>query len=370
MTKPRFKMVDLFSGAGGLTLGMSWAGFEPVLAVEKEADFAATYAENFGNHCVARDIAAVVESGLHDVRADVVVGGPPCQGFSNLTGNRSQDPRRIMWRYLMRVVEMTEAKVFVCENVPNMNSSAEGAALMKRARELGYRIDSGVLLASDFGVPQNRKRGFIIGSRLGPIYLPSPQGTRVSVRHAFTKGLHPGDAPIPLEPTHTELTKQPAVGPDLHIARKPTAKSLARYKLVPPGGNRFDLQRAAPELTPECWIRKTSGGTDLFGRILYDEPARCTIRTEFFKPEKGRYLHPQAHRPITHWEAARLQSFPDSFRWIGSKIRIAIQIGNAVPPLVAAALGAVVQKHLQDHSSKSVARPAARIVREISGAHS
>jgi DNA (cytosine-5)-methyltransferase 1 len=99
--------------------------------------------------------------------------------------------------------------------------------------------------------------------------------------------------------------------------------------------NRFDLQKRAPEITPPCWIRKTQGGTDLFGRLWWDRPA-FTIRTEFFKPEKGRYLHPSQHRPITHREAARLQSFPDSFRFVGTKIEIAKQIGNAVPPMLAA----------------------------------
>jgi DNA (cytosine-5)-methyltransferase 1 len=101
--------------------------------------------------------------------------------------------------------------------------------------------------------------------------------------------------------------------------------------------NRFDLQRLAPELTPGCWVRKTSGGTDLFGRLWWDRPA-FTIRTEFYKPEKGRYLHPQQHRPITPREAARFQSFPDSFRFRGSRNEIAKQIGNAVPPLLASAV--------------------------------
>jgi DNA (cytosine-5)-methyltransferase 1 len=106
---------------------------------------------------------------------------------------------------------------------------------------------------------------------------------------------------------------------------------------VPRGGNRFDLQERRPDLTPKCWVKKTSGGTDIFGRLWWDRPS-VTIRTEFYKPEKGRYLHPSEHRPITHWEALRLQSFPDSFLWTGSKARIAVQIGNAVPPLLACAV--------------------------------
>ena len=105
--------------------------------------------------------------------------------------------------------------------------------------------------------------------------------------------------------------------------------------------NRFDLQKIAPEITPQCWIRKTSGGTDLFGRLWWNRPA-FTIRTEFFKPEKGRYLHPVQHRPITHREAARLQGFPDTFKFIGKKVDIAKQIGNAVPPPLAARIADVV----------------------------
>jgi len=129
---------------------------------------------------------------------------------------------------------------------------------------------------------------------------------------------------------------------DLHFGRTPTDKSLARYSAVPPGGNRFDLQRNAPEITPQCWIRKKSGGTDLFGRLWWDRPS-VTIRTEFFKPEKGRYLHPVENRPITHREAARLQGFPDTFRFCGTKIEIARQIGNAVPPPLAGCIARVVK---------------------------
>jgi DNA (cytosine-5)-methyltransferase 1 len=127
-----------------------------------------------------------------------------------------------------------------------------------------------------------------------------------------------------------------------HIGRNPTPKSIARYKSIPPGGNRWDLPL---ELMPACWQRKTSGGTDIFGRLWWDRPS-VTIRTEFYKPEKGRYLHPQAHRPITHLEAALLQSFPESFRFLGSKIEVGVQIGNAVPPALAEAIAMHVKANL------------------------
>lgn len=241
----------------------------------------------------------------------------------------------------MDVVKSSNCKVFVIENVPNLLRSEEDAAILKKARKLGYKIDSetcGILNAADYGVLQNRRRAILIGSRLSFLNLPAPNGIRSTVRDAFDG--------IPATPTHKDLEPTPVQTPQLHIARNPTDKSLARYKLIPPGGNRFDLQRLAPELTPDCWIRKTKGGTDLFGRLEWDGPARCTIRTEFYKPEKGRYLHPCEDRPITHWEAARLQTFPDDFKWHGTKIRIAIQIGNAVPCLLAE----VIARHVANTS--------------------
>jgi DNA (cytosine-5)-methyltransferase 1 len=249
-----------------------------------------------------------------------------------------------MWRFFMDVVESTNAKMFVVENVQNLLKSTEGEAIIRQAQKLGFHVTSGILKASDFGVPQNRRRAIIIGSRLAEVSLPVGTYQRMTVRDAF-KG-------VPLKPTHSTLSAHPATGPDLHIARNPTAMSLARYRLIPPGGNRFDLQRHAPHLTPGCWIRKTKGGTDLFGRLDWDIPARCTIRCEFYKPEKGRYLHPSEHRPITHWEAARLQTFPDTFKWFGTKIRIAIQIGNAVPPVFAYAVAKHLMEHLIMHKAK------------------
>jgi DNA (cytosine-5)-methyltransferase 1 len=157
-----------------------------------------------------------------------------------------------------------------------------------------------------------------------------------------------GDLPAPVG---TEIRDVPPPL-DLHFGRNPTELSRKRYRAIPDEGmNRFDLQRIAPELTPQCWIRKKTGGTDLFGRLWWDRPS-VTIRTEFFKPEKGRYLHPKQHRPITHREAARFQSFPDEFRFIGSKIEIAKQIGNAVPPLLAARVADIVRLLLEQKTKQ------------------
>lgn len=355
MTRP-YTLIDLFAGAGGMTLGFRDAGFKPVLAVEKERDFAETYAANFGPHVLTEDIADLVDGGGIQAQADVVIGGPPCQGFSNLTGNKANDPRRAMWRFFMDVVESSRCQAFVVENVQNLLKSPEGLAIIATGKELGFHVTSGWRLASNFGVPQNRRRAIIIGSKFGPIELPEGNGRRATVREAF--------AGIPLRPVRTDIRSLPARGADLHIGRNPTAVSLQRYRLIPPGGNRFDLQRLAPELTPACWIRKTKGGTDLFGRLDWDGPARCTIRTEFYKPEKGRYLHPSEDRPITHWEAARLQTFPDDFGWVGAKIRIAMQIGNAVPPTFARAIADELLAHFRQHRVAGSAPPPAPPLRK------
>lgn len=208
-------------------------------------------------------------------------------------------------------------------------------------KAIGYLVTAGILNAADYGVPQRRKRAIVLASRIGRVSLPTP--THCDSQKAptlFEKGLLPWETVGRaignlVEPVGTEIRVGQVSPPlDLHFGRTPTKESLARYRCVPEGGNRFDLQKRRPDLTPRCWIRKKSGGTDLFGRLWRDRPA-FTIRTEFFKPEKGRYLHHEQHRPITHREAARLQSFPDSFIFLGAKIEVAKQIGNAVPPLLA-----------------------------------
>jgi DNA (cytosine-5)-methyltransferase 1 len=123
---------------------------------------------------------------------------------------------------------------------------------------------------------------------------------------------------------------------ELHFTRQVTSLSLARYRSIPYGGNRFDLP---DELRSPCWRRHRSGAADVMGRLRWEEPS-VTIRTEFFKPEKGRYLHPTQDRSITHYEAALLQGFPDDFLWSGTKSAIARQIGNAVPVPLARAIAA------------------------------
>lgn len=348
-----YRLIDLFAGAGGMTLGFTdprfCGGFESVWALDIDASAVATHQRNFGPHAECGDIEEWLVSDRPIPAADVVIGGPPCQGFSLLNKARAGDRRRSLWLPFLDVVKRSGASAFVIENVAELRASPEYDQIEAHARKMGFDIVSDVLLAADYGAPQTRRRTVIVGflrSKFNGVSFPplathaAPNGKSnlpawLTVRDAI------GDLPKPVG-TEKRAMRAPF---NLHFGRSPTAKSMERYRAVPPGGNRFDLQRNAPEITPDCWIRKTSGGTDLFGRLWWDRPS-VTIRTEFFKPEKGRYLHPDQHRPITHREAARLMGFPDDFIFEGTKVDIARQIGNAVPPPLGGAIGLCVRQLL------------------------
>ncbi|MET1075868.1 MAG: DNA cytosine methyltransferase [Umezawaea sp.] len=367
MTEQSIPMIDLFAGCGGMTSGFVAAqGYRPVMAVEWDLHAAATYAANFGeDHMRWADIATIPNDEIPP--ADLIIGGPPCQGFSALGAQDVHDPRNKLWQEYIRFVRHAAPKVFVIENVDRFLASGEFALLESEARPGGlleeYTLTVALLLAADFGVPQRRKRAIVIGSRIGEIPIPEPTHARAgsgglprwhSVRDVLA-GLpeHPTRTTLPLSKVRFFDTEVPGrfKSEDLHIGRNPTPLSLRRYRSVPPGGGRFDLPY---ELMPRCWQEKKTGTTDVMGRMRWDEPS-LTIRTEFYKPEKGRYLHPQwepgddghrVDRPITHLEAARLQTFHHTFEWCGTKIQVAKQIGNAVPPMLAKALAQHIKPYL------------------------
>lgn len=345
------KIIDLFSGAGGLSSGfMSHKKrFTPILAIDNDSAACKTYNSNFGDHCLNVDIDIwLTENEVP--KADVVIGGPPCQGFSLLNKNRKGDERRGLWEPYMEIVEKSEAKMFVMENVQGLLKSSEFAQICEKAESLGFTLQYDLFNMADYGVPQTRKRTIVFAYKTEyfdldkiPTFPPQPTHSDPKKSSSLPAWRTVKDAISDLEPPEGTQIRNTDSPYDLHFGRNPTEISMERYRNVPPGGNRFDLQRNAPEITPNCWLKKKSGGTDLFGRLWWDRPS-VTIRTEFFKPEKGRYLHPEQHRPITHREAARIMSFYDDFNFIGSKTEIARQIGNAVPPVFA--------RHVADHVLK------------------
>lgn len=342
------RTLDLFAGAGGLSLGFEMAGlgFRPVYGVEIDPAAARTYKRNFG--------CPVYDGPIEDLEqfedADVILGGPPCQGFSPLGRDRDDVSRAVLnelWQHYLRAVRQVRPKAFVIENVPEFQKSAQFAKLLTILDDdpdlAEYSYAYGVLNAADYGVPQRRRRGILLAVRgVDEVPWPPPvthgpnspdETPYVTVRDAI------GD--LPLAAHGLEVTVDESGHQDLHFGRSPRPTSVERYRAVPEGGNRFDLASNRPDLLPRCWAEKPSGTADVMGRLWWDRPS-STIRTEFFKPEKGRYLHPVADRPITHREATRIQSFPDSFEFDGTKIEIARQIGNAVPP----GLGAALARHL------------------------
>lgn len=437
-------VVDLFSGCGGFTQGFhefrpegtSDGGpvFHSIAAVEHNAAAAATYAANFGSGMAGNGIPSARvhfgeieewEATPEALNADVVVGGPPCQGFSALNREKKGSERNRLWEEYVRIVATIRPKVFVIENVDRFLKSDEFLNLLSQVEEGGrlseYRLvdplghehpgtaedrnKNYLLNAANYGAVQARRRAIVIGVRQdldNGRTMKYPEKTHVrrpkGSAGAATRPLDGTDVGqsywqavdqvfsesdiMPLRGTELPdgkdyIAEVDAVLPgifattDLHFGRNPEPLSRARYEAIPPGGNRKDLrdkwytvdadgkihifptsnppgvETTVAYLSTESWDNHNTGTGDVMGRLRKGEPS-VTIRTEFFKPEKGRYLHPSEGRPITHYEAARIQGFPLDFRWCGSKTDIARQIGNAVPIPLGKAIAAAIYSYLRD----------------------
>lgn len=349
-----YDLIDLFAGCGGMTRGFcDTQRFRPVLAIESDPDAAETYRLNFGDH--------VMQVPIEDVarfrHADVIIGGPPCQGFSPLNRDAVGFERRGLWREYVRALEQVEPRAFVMENVPELLTSAEYAEFKRQAvRKLGFKVEEAILNAADYGVPQRRRRAIAIGVKRGSVPWPEPT-------HADPQTDHDREDWMTFRAAVEGLSRTPH-GKQWHRSRSPKPFSIRRYKAVPrDGGNRFQMQRnldraGLGDLVPRCWREKPTGTTDVFGRLWWDRPA-YTIRTEFFKPEKGRYLHPTAHRPITVREAARCMSFDDDFVFPEAQAMtsVARQVGNAVPPLLARRIAEALANHLDVEMASQTSDP-------------
>ncbi|WP_322870865.1 DNA cytosine methyltransferase [Streptomyces goshikiensis] len=382
-------VMDLFAGCGGFAEGFrSYSdgltgevpAFQSVASVEWDPAASATFEANHRPqqaHC--GDIAAFDPNPFAD-QVDVVTGGPPCQGFSALGKQDRSDPRNLLWQEYQRVVVAVRPKIFVMENVDRYLRSPEYELLEDATKRGGaladYALSTKLLNAADFGVPQARRRVIVIGTHrdLGsklehpePTHAKQPLEDEGIFLFGQSGPVHPW---VPVDAvfqrsarmriTGTELPSGrrhatvpgPYATPELHFGRSPMAYSLARYRNIPPGGNRNDLRGKTDvvdgkvvALSTEAWDRHNSGSGDVMGRLRAGTPS-VTIRTEFFKPEKGRYLHPYEDRPITHYEAALIQGFPEHYQWYGTKVQIARQIGNAVPVGLARVLAEAIHRRL------------------------
>ncbi len=346
---PPIRVLDLFSGAGGLSAGLRRASarFDTARAVESDYSAAATYEANHGKDSV---YAGRIQDWLknEDVpAADIVVGGPPCQGFSSLGKGDIEDDRNQLWLRYADAIRKARPSYFVLENVPAFLSSPQFVRFRKQCWPSGrlgeYRFQAQILNSADFGAAQVRKRVVLIGHNRD---LPFPGFPTPTHRADEWRSLSDALDGLPDRAANSDLPDRwttfegrelrgTFVTNELHLSRSYEKRSLERFRSIPAGGNRFDIP---DHLLSPCWRKHRSGSADVMGRLSWDRPS-VTIRTEFFKPEKGRYLHPTEHRALTHHEAARIQGFSDAYRWVGSKTAVARQIGNAVPIPLGEAIG-------------------------------
>ncbi|WP_075554102.1 DNA cytosine methyltransferase [Pseudonocardia sp. Ae505_Ps2] len=356
------RLVDLFAGCGGLTRGFLDANrdldttftFEVVASVELDRAAAATYAANYGReHLFHGRIEDWPTSSIP--AADIVVGGPPCQGFSNLGRRDPLDYRNRLWREYVRVVETVQPSYFVIENVAAFFKSPQWALLQLATGPDGplrnYELQPYIRNAAEFGVPQLRKRAVVLGRHTSRDPLPEPRGRFAAQPESFaTVRQALAGLPASVDPGHIDLPDEifdfdgrsvPGAfkTAQLHVTRHFQPLSLERFAAIPEGGNRTDLPW---ELQTSGWRKHKTGSLDVMGRLHWGKPS-VTIRTEFVKPEKGRYLHPSENRPLTLAEGAILQTFPLDYQWCGAKVSIARQIGNAVPVELGTALARLVR---------------------------
>ena len=335
---------DLFSGVGGLSQGFISAGFEIAFAIEFDKEIADAYAKNhpgtemINENICTIDVESVKERHPH---IDLIMGGPPCQGFSQKGKRMSiNDPRNFLFQQFVRFVESFKPKYFVLENVPNIITTSNGYfkdQIIESSSKLGYTVNCGVLSASEFGIPQDRHRAVFIGV-LGEngIELPKSPHKRVTIEEAIYDlpfiGSGEGEEISQYDKKATsDYQKQLRNGSKVlynHVATKHSDLALERLSLIPKGAGREVLpaEHRTKSIYSGTWCR------------LLEDGIAPTITTRFDTPSSGRFTHPVLNRCLTVREAARVQSFPDSFRFYGNKTSQMKQVGNAVPPLLAYAI--------------------------------
>lgn len=311
--KPRF--VDLFCGAGLLSYGFKSSGFDPVLAVDLDTKAVRSYNQNIKNCAVTADVTIVHPH----IDADVIIAGPPCQGFSTLGRRDPKDARNELGLCIADWAETISPKIIVIENVPGFIQTLWFEKISKRLVSLGYKLQVFVLDAIDFGAAQRRKRAFTIASKVGPISEPKK-------RRAKPRSFRDVVMNQPIDPNDP-----------MHIWPNPSELALKRFNAIPQNGGKRELLRSHPELCPQSWLKIPGEATDVWGRIDPDNPTN-TIRCSFQNPSKGRYIHPFENRVISLREGARLQGIPDKWILAGEATPIARQIGNGVPIALGKAL--------------------------------
>lgn len=353
--------IDLFAGAGGLSVALREAGFEIVLANEINPRFAETHRLNFPNvPILVKDINAItkeeIQQELNGKEVDLIVGGPPCQGFSVFGKRRfintkdynpHEDPRNFLVYQFIRVVEEVQPKFFFMENVKGFTNLDKGhfvEEVKKAFKKIGYNdIWLEVIHATDYGVPQERQRMFMIGNRLG-IQFQKPEPTH----HPIGSGIFPeyatvGDVIMDL------VGKENQVANHIPLMHKPIV--AARYGYVKEGG-KLNVDDLPPELIvatrKDSKTGKVANYSHVFKRLSRFKPSTTMVPGHNAFP-----IHPTLNRTLTAREAARIQTFPDNHIFVGTRQEQCIQVGNAVPPLMAIPFLQKIKYYIEKENSKN-----------------
>jgi len=324
----KLNFVDLFAGAGGLSKGFTMAGFNQVFAIDINKDACNTYKHNFPKHFIlqqnicqlnTKDIKKLVNG----KKIDVIIGGPPCQGFSiagNIGRNFVNDPRNYLFKEFVRVVSIVKPKFVVLENVARLNVHNNGKTkkeIIKSFKDIGYSVDCKVLCSADYGVPQVRNRFILIGNKFNK-------------KNKFPKTKH--SKTITIKEAIDDLPKLKS-GEDSkipnHKAMNHKSKMLEKMSYITDGGNRNQIPSIKRPLT---------GDSRKYIRYNSLKPAVCVTG------DMRKIFHYSQNRALTVRELARLQSFNDDFVFLGNSISQQQQVGDAVPPLFAKAIAEAIKE--------------------------
>jgi len=328
ISKNEFTFIDIFAGAGGISTGLTMAGGEGVCGLEIMPEACDTYRTNFNHPVLCEDVTQqssknklykVVENHFNtnniEGKVDIISGGFPCQGFS-MAGNRVvDDERNSLYKELKEIVDHLKPKFILMENVVGLRTMLNGKVeekIIQDFEDIGYNIQVKVLNSADYGVAQIRKRVIFIGNRIGKVnYHPKPIYSKENYKT--------------VRDSIGDLMDKDNSFCENHIFTRHKPEMVERLKAIVPGKSLYE------------------NFSDAWKKIEWDKPS-CTIKEN----HGGVNVHPELGRVITPREMARLQSFPDDFKFKGSKKWQLVQLGNAVPPLMAKAIGIAIKKSLKD----------------------
>ena len=346
------KIIDLFSGVGGLSQGFEWNGFEPVVAIDFWDDAIKTYNHNRKDKVgISMDVTQFNDELLPNIlkehKIDGIIGGPPCQGFStarlsNATEKigKINESRNHLYLEFFRTVNIVRPKFFLIENVRGLVSANKGAFvkdIIERFGSIGYNVSYKILNASDYGVPQNRQRVFFVGLLEGEFEFPEKFEYKISSKEAIMDLIQSNEEAnqkysTPSKNEYQKLMRNGKKTVKNHEVTIHNEQTTNVISMVPNGGN-------IKSLPPEYWnIRKYNKAFQRMNSVLPSNTIDTGHRN---------YFHYEANRIPTARESARIQSFPDSFEFLGTKGSQYKQVGNAVPPLLAKVLAQKIKSYLK-----------------------